>query len=234
MNPILSVEHLTAGYDRTGLVFDDFSFRLERGECLCLHGPSGCGKSTAVWAILGVLEKRGGFARGSIFYYKKEEKLQLLPHDEKIMRELRWKEIALVPQSSMNSFHPVYTIRKTMKEMLELGAEKMTKGQIEARCGELLEMVQLPHSVLDAYPHELSGGMKQRSAIALALLLNPRLLILDEATTGLDVIVEADILWLLKKLRKEKDVSMLFISHDDRISDAFCDRRLEVLGGKGR
>ncbi len=154
--------------------------------------------------------------------------MEILHGDAEGVRCLRWKEIALVPQSSMNSFNPMYTVRQTISEVLFQHDQTLGKAGARERCLELLEMVQLGEEVLGSYPSELSGGMKQRAAIALALALDPGLLILDEATTGLDVIVEADILWLLRRLRREKGMSMLFVSHDDRIARAFCDRRLEL------
>ena len=119
-------------------------------------------------------------------------------------------------------------MKKTYMELLNLKRKNLTCKEKENLIREKLEIVQLKETVLEQYPHELSGGMRQRAAIALALILDPELLILDEATTGLDVLVEADILWTLKKIRREKKMSMLVVSHDARIANAFCDRRIHL------
>ncbi len=223
----LEVSGLTAGYGQEKAVVENLSFVLEREECLCLHGASGCGKSTVIWAVMGVIGEMGGYAEGRVLYQALHGDVDMVGGSGEEARRLRWKEIALVPQSSMNSFNPAYTIQKTINEVLFQHEEGMGKQEADERCRELFDLVRLEEKVLGCYPGELSGGMKQRAAIALALALNPRLLILDEATTGLDVIVEADILWVLRRLRQEKNMSMLFVSHDDRIARAFCDRRLE-------
>lgn len=220
----LDVQNLTLGYDRNAApLIEDFCFQLDRGETLCLHGASGCGKSTVIWAIMGKLQKIGGFSSGQIFYQGED-----ILNDAARMEMIRWEKIALVPQSSMSAFNPVYKMKKTYMELLNLKRKQMTSQEKEQLIREKLEIVQLKETILNQYPHELSGGMRQRAAIALALMLNPDILILDEATTGLDVLVEADILWTLKKIRREQSMSMLVVSHDTRIANAFCDRRIAL------
>lgn len=222
-NILMEGRKLTLGYNRTKPFITDFHFLLEKGETLCLHGASGCGKSTVIWAIMGMLEKIGGYAKGEIWYQEKE-----ILNDSAQMNALRWNRISLVPQSSMSAFNPVYKIKKTYMELLNQKAPYMQKKEKQDRIFQMLEIVRLKSGILNQYPHELSGGMRQRAAIALALILEPELLILDEATTGLDVLVEADILWTLKKIRQEKGMSMLVVSHDTRIANAFCDRRIDM------
>lgn len=220
---LLRASNLTLGYDKNKPLLRGFEFSLDTGETLCLHGASGCGKSTVIWAIMGMLKKIGGYAEGEIFY-----KNQDILGDTILMEKLRWTSIALVPQSSMSAFNPVYRMKDTYMEVLNLNAAALSKEQKRNLILEMMDIVQLKESVLFQYPHELSGGMRQRAAIALALILSPDLLILDEATTGLDVLVEAEILWTLKKIRDTRDMSMLVVSHDTRIANAFCDRRIEL------
>lgn len=219
---VLDIRKLTLGYkNNNSPLLTDLSFQLEKGETLCLHGASGSGKSTIIWAVMGKLKEIGGYAQGEIFLHGKD----ILNHSE-YMEEARWEKIALVPQSSMSAFNPVYRMKKTYLELLNMKRKNMPDAEKEALIREMLEIVQLKESILEQYPHELSGGMRQRAAIALALMLSPEVLILDEATTGLDVLVEANILWTLKKIRQERNMSMLVVSHDTRIASAFCDRRV--------
>ena len=143
-------------------------------------------------------------------------------------KQVGWKQISIVPQSSMSTLNPVYTVQKTLEETLAYHVPSMTRAERGERCLQLMEMVFLPDRVLRSYPHELSGGMRQRVFIALAVMLKPRLLLLDEATTGLDVVVEAEILHTLRHIKRDENLSMLLISHDARIQEAFCDRRIDM------
>ena len=225
MSTILSVQNLSVRYkNQSSCSVNSLSFDLKKGETLCLHGNSGCGKSTVVWTIMGRIRSMGGFATGKIMY----EGLDLVTCSEKQWREIRWKKLALVPQSSMNSFNPVYTIGKTLDEMYHVHIPNLSKAEKKERKLQLMSMVHLEERVLNCYPHELSGGMRQRAAIAVAIMLSPELLILDEATTGLDVIVEADILKTLMEIKAKENTSILFISHDHRIAEAFCDRQVNL------
>ena len=224
---MIDVKGLTTGYVKDFPILKDLSFCVEKGETMGLCGASGCGKTTVIWSILGMLNKYGGYAEGQIIYSGIEgSSLDLIGLKEKDWKLLRWNEIALVSQNSMSAFNPVFSIERTFKETLKTHNKNTKEG--EDKVLQLLESVKMDKKILKNYPHELSGGMKQRVAIALALVLNPKVLILDEATTGLDVIVEADVLKLLASLQKEYGLSMLFVSHDRRIVNQFCHRRVSL------
>lgn len=222
--PLLEVRDLSVEYRCGGRPVDHLSFSLYPSEILCLRGRSGAGKSTVVNAIMGLLPDYGARAWGQIFYGGKD----LLACSPGELHAIRWKEIALVPQSSMNSFNPVYTLRRTLREMLHLRDRSLSDGECALREEALMDLVHLDRRALDQYPHELSGGMKQRAAIALAVIYHPRLLILDEATTGLDIKIQADVLGTILQLKAREDMTILFISHDRDLGDQFCDRRVEL------
>ena len=187
MSTILSVQNLSIQYkNQSCCSVNSLSFDLKKGETLCLHGNSGCGKSTVVWTIMGRIRSMGGIASGNIMY----EGLDLVTCTEKQWREIRWKKLALVPQSSMNSFNPIYTIGKTLDEMYRIHMPNLSKQEKKERKLQLMSMVHLEERVLNCYPHELSGGMRQRAAIAVAIMLSPELLILDEATSSIDTRTE--------------------------------------------
>lgn len=227
MSALLEVNNLTVRY--RGMVtpaVQDLSFSLEEGEILSLHGPSGSGKSTVVWALMGMLEAYHAFGTGEISFLG--EKVDLSIQTAGLKRD--WSEIALIPQSSMSVLNPVQTIGQSMLEMIDAHEGRGKKAPRTERCKELLAQVHLAPDVLKAYPFELSGGMMQRVSIAIAILYHPKLLIMDEATTGLDLLTEADILGEILLLKRQENMSILMISHDRILSDAFCDRGIEIGG----
>lgn len=229
MNDVmLEVKDLSIRYrDAQEPVVKNLSFQLHKGEILGLRGRSGKGKSTVVWALTEMLPEYNALASGEICLQGKTLTYALdKPLGNK--RMFSWRDIALVPQSSMSSFNPVYTIRKTMVETLKAGGDKRSKGEQEQYLREVCDMVRLDPSVLSAYPHELSGGMKQRSAIGLAILFHPAVLILDEATTGLDLLIQAQVLGTILELRQKTGMTILFISHDRELAEHFCDRQIEL------
>lgn len=224
-NPLLAAQNLSIRYlGADEWVVRNFSFELAEGEILCLRGRSGIGKSTVTAAIMGMLTVSGAQADGALLYRGTD----LLRCGERALRDIRWREIALVPQSSMNAFNPVYTVRKTLREMMKLENRHISRDEMRAREERLMDVVHLDRSVLGCYAHEMSGGMKQRAAIALAMVYTPRLLILDEATTGLDIKVQADVLGTILQIKRETNMTILFISHDAQLGDKISDRRVEM------
>ncbi len=222
---ILRAEDLSIRYlDSDSFVVNNFNFELYKGEILCLRGRSGIGKTTVTAAIMGQLALCNAEASGHLYYGETD----LIHASEAELEKLRWREIALVPQSSMNAFNPVYTIRRTLREMMLLEDKHITKAEMAKREEKLMDMVHLDRSVLNCYAHEMSGGMKQRAAIALSVIYSPKLLILDEATTGLDIKVQADVLGTILQLKEQTDMSILFISHDAELGDKISDRRVEM------
>ena len=207
---MLEVRNLTVTYDARGAANEavkDVSFAVAENSFCGLIGESGSGKSTVLMTLLGLLPA-GAEARGEILY--KGRNILGLPESE--LAALRQREIALVPQGALNSFTPVMTIGRHIKEVLEVHLG--IKGEeAERRAAELLGEVELPADIARRYPHELSGGQKQRAAIALALSCEPGLVLADEPTTALDVITQAAILRLLEKLRREKNLTILLVTH---------------------
>jgi peptide/nickel transport system ATP-binding protein len=202
----LSIEYkMESGYLKA---VDDVSFQIDEGEVLGLAGESGCGKSTVAHAILRILPSSAKVS-GSISIAGTE----VLRLDERSTRAYRWKQVSLVPQGSMNAFDPVITVGAQIVESIRIHND-IDKAAAWRRTRELFSLVGIPENRVKGYPHEFSGGMRQRAAIAMALSLNPKLAILDEPTTALDVIVQKQILLLLTKLKRELGVSFLFVTHD--------------------
>ncbi|MEM1599467.1 MAG: ABC transporter ATP-binding protein, partial [Sulfolobaceae archaeon] len=215
-------------YTKRGVVkaVDGVNLNLDKEEIIGLAGESGSGKSTIGYGIMRLVPFPGRIESGKILF-KGEDILSL---DENTFRKnYRWKKIAMVFQGSMSGFTPVFKIRDQIIEVLKIHE---WNGDYDERVNELFKMVNMDPALADKYPHELSGGQKQRAFIAMALALNPEILIADEPTTALDVIVQANILNLLKKLRKDLGISIIFITHDLALLSEISDRVYILYAGK--
>jgi len=209
--PKLTVSGLKAYYfTENGLIraVDGINFELSEGESLGIVGESACGKSTLGAALMQSMQLPGRIVEGSITLSGDDiTKMSSSEFD----RKARWKRIAMVFQGAMNALDPVYTVESQLREIL---VEHHFEGKIDQKIVESLQQVGLDLSVAKRYPHELSGGMKQRVVIAMALLLDPDVLIADEPTTALDMLVQSQIISLLKKLQREKGITIVLITHD--------------------
>ena len=232
MDKILEVKNLKLYYHTSkGAVraLDDVSFDLYKGETLGLVGESGCGKTTTGVALLKMPSPPGRIEAGSKIILAGRDIMTL--SEKEVRKTVRWEQVSMVFQGAMNCLTPVYTIGKQMMETLREHRD-MDKKQAEELIKEYLGLVGLPPEVMGRYPHEMSGGMKQRIVIATALFLKPKLVILDEPTTALDVIVQAQIINLLKKLKKTFDLSFIFITHDLSLEAEISDRICVMYAGK--
>ena len=230
-NNILKVENLKIiFFTRKGKVYavDDISFTLKKGETLGLVGESGCGKTTTVLGLMKMVPTPGEITGGSILIDGKD----IIPLSENKMRQkVRWEKISMVFQGAMNCLTPVYTIGKQMMETIQEHKE-MKYSQAKKKMINYLNLVGLPEDIIRRYPHELSGGMKQRVVIATALFLEPEIVVCDEPTTALDVVVQAQIINLIKRLKKKLGLSVIFITHDLATEAEVADRLLVMYAGK--
>ena len=222
-----SVENLSARYQTTkGDVYalEDVSFSLESGEAIGIAGESACGKSTLGLSIIRMLQ--GGKTISGKIIFDGESILDLPEQD--FDKNFRWKKIAMVFQGAMNSLDPVFTIKEQFIEVLK---QHKFEGDLEKVIADAVKSVNLSEDVLKKYPHELSGGMKQRVIISLALILKPKFMIADEPTTALDVLIQAQIVNLLKKLKKD-GMSIMLITHDLAIISEIADKIGIMYGGQ--
>lgn len=230
-DPILKVDHLKIHFfTRKGVIYavDDISFSLKKGETLGLVGESGCGKTTAVSGLMKMVPTPGEIIGGSIVIDRED----IIPLSDREMRKkIRWTKISMVFQGAMNCLTPVYTVGKQMMETLQ-EHKKIAYAPAKEKIINYLNLVGLSEDIIHRYPHELSGGMKQRIVIATALFLEPNIIICDEPTTALDVVVQAQIINLLKKLKKELGLSVIFITHDLATEAEIADRLLIMYAGK--
>ncbi|HAS6241090.1 ABC transporter ATP-binding protein [Vibrio vulnificus] len=221
-DPVLQVRNLCVDYITDNGDFNavkSVSFDIGRGEIFGLAGESGCGKSTIAFAI-NRLHKPPAFISGGEILF---EGRNLLALSDQALSVLRWSEIAMVFQSAMNSLNPVLTIEEQFADVLRHHSG-FSDAQAKDRAEKLLDLVNIPRHRLSEYPHQFSGGMRQRLVIAIALSLNPKLIIMDEPTTALDVVVQREILQQIYQLREEFGFSVLFITHDLALMSQLCDR----------
>ncbi|PWI32637.1 sugar ABC transporter ATP-binding protein [Vibrio albus] len=213
----LSVDYITDHGDFRAV--KSVSFDIGKGEIFGLAGESGCGKSTIAFAINRLHKPPAYISEGSIIFDGKD----LLTLSDKELGVMRWSEIAMVFQSAMNSLNPVITVEEQFADVLR-HHRGMSDEQARDRAEKLLDLVNIPRERLKEYPHQFSGGMRQRLVIAIALSLNPQLIIMDEPTTALDVVVQREILQQIYQLREEFGFSVLFITHDLALMSQLCDR----------
>jgi len=258
---LLEVKRISVDYEAdngTVHAVTDVSFTLRRGQILGIAGESGSGKSTLAYAIARLLRPPALVTQGSVIYYPPERSeaqapsrrgekhlrpnspagVDILRMPEEQLRVLRWAELAMVFQSAMNALNPVMTIGKQIMDVLRMHRPSMGSESRKQRAFELLRLVGIAPDRLRSYPHELSGGMRQRAIIAIALALNPEIIILDEPTTALDVVVQREILTEIMRLRKQLGFSVIFITHDlslllemaDSVAIMYAGRLVEMAG----
>ena len=229
--PILEVKDLMMYYNTLKgdvKAVDDIRFGLQKGEALGLAGESGCGKTSVAMAIMRLLPYNARTIKGEILL---EGRNILELSDDEVRRSVRWRRISMVPQAAMNALNPVFKISDQIVEAI-ITHEQVSEGEARQRTKELLKRVGIDPSRADHYPHEFSGGMRQRAMTAMALACNPEIVIADEPTTALDVIVQAQVLKVIKTLQRELGLSMILISHDLSVVAQTCEKAIIMYAGK--
>lgn len=232
MNTVLSVQNMNVTYvnkSKRVMAVRNASFSNSKGDSLGLVGESGSGKSTLAIALLGLLPKETTEITGKAIFL---EDTDLLSISEKEMNELRWKKLAVVFQKAMNSLSPVHRISTVFEDIYRVHEPHATKEEIHAATVRLLKLVNLPERVYHLYPHEMSGGMLQRVAIAMSLLHSPQLLIFDEATTALDVVTQGQILKEIVQMEKELETTRIMITHDMSVVSSSCNKVAVMYAGE--
>ena len=228
--PLIELDELVVEYALPGRrvrAVDGVSLTVHAGEIVGLAGESGCGKSTAAHAILRILRPPAEIASGRILF-RGEDAVGM---SEQELRRFRWRHVSLVFQSAMDALNPVLRVGDQFVDMLR-AHERIEKSDALARTGDLLELVGIDRARVRSYPHELSGGMRQRVVIAMALALRPELIIMDEPTTALDVVVQREILEEIEQLKRELGFAVLFITHDLSLLVEFSDRIAIMYAGE--
>jgi len=229
--PLLDVQDLKTHYfTLRGSVkaVDGVSFQVDKGEALGLAGESGCGKTTVALSLLKILPSGGKIVDGKILF--REEDLVKLKENQ--MRKMRWKKISIVFQGAMNALNPLFKVGDQIVEAIRTHEPRVKKKEAWKRAEKLLETVGIEPSRATNYPHEFSGGMRQRGLIAMALACNPELIIADEPGTALDVIVQAQVLKLMSELKSRLNLAMIMITHDLSIISETCEKAAIMYAGK--
>jgi len=222
----LSIQYLTDNGVALQAV-EGLTFSLEQGRSLGLVGESGCGKTTVMLSLMRLLPEAGRIVDGQVLF----EGRDLLRISEGEMQSVRWKDVSMVFQGAMNALNPVRTVESQIVEVLQLHNVVNSSKDARKRAGELLELVGITGKRGKQYPHQFSGGMRQRAVIAMALACNPRILIADEPTTALDVMIQAQIIELLEELQRELNLSLVLVTHDLGVVAEMCDDVLVMYGG---
>lgn len=228
---LLKVENLKMYYKTLrGYVraVDDVSFEITKNDALGLAGESGCGKTSTALTIMRLLPPNGKIIHGNIVF---EGEYLLNMSDKELRNKIRWKKISMIFQGAMNALHPTYNIGHQIAEAILLH-ENVTREEALERAAKLLELVGMEAEKIDRFPHELSGGMKQRVVTAMALACNPSLVIADEPTTALDVIIQAQVLKVMKELRRRLKVAWMLITHDLSLITETCNKLCIMYAGK--
>ncbi len=229
--PLLSVRHLTTEFVSPSLpparALEDVSFDVMPGQTVGLVGESGCGKTTTLMSVMRLLPATGRITAGKVLF----KGTDLLGISERQMRAYRWKEMAIIFQGAMNALNPVMKVGDQIREAMILH-DMMDGEQADQRVDELLELVGIPHSRRDQYPHQYSGGMRQRAMIAMSLACAPDLLFADEPTTALDVMIQAQVLALLREIQKALGLAIVLVTHDLGVVAETCDSVVVMYGGK--
>jgi peptide/nickel transport system ATP-binding protein len=229
-NPVLEVKDLRVHYATPlgdVIAVNGASLTIYEGETVGLVGESGCGKSTLAMAILRLVQPPGRIVSGQVSV----QGTDVLALNETELRQVRWNQVALVPQGAMNSLNPVMRVRDQIEECIVTHQGQRARKELKERVLRLLAMVGLPARVYDLYPHELSGGMKQRVCIAMAIALTPSLIIADEPTSALDVVVQRIVAQTLLDVKKHLGVSMILIGHDMGLMAQLVDRIVVMYAG---
>ena len=228
---LLEIKDLNVYYEtKEGKVraVQDLNLSVDCGEFVGISGESGCGKTTTAMAIMQLLPREGVIERGSVYF----DGQNTLKFSKKQIQDFLWKDLSMIFQGSMNALNPVHKVIDQMKNVILLHEKDTLEVEAIERSLDLLEAMGIERSRGDAYPHELSGGMKQRAMIALALTCHPFLVIADEPTTALDVMIQAQILELMKQLREQTSLSLILITHDLSVIAETCDRVVIMYAGR--
>jgi peptide/nickel transport system ATP-binding protein len=237
VTPVLEIRDLSVDYGQgAGAVHavSSVNLVLHRGEVLGLAGESGSGKSTLAYAMTRLLPPPGLITGGEVLHHGRDrpEPVDVLGLTPKQLRSFRWNDIAIVFQGAMNSLNPVSSVASQLDDIYRAHRPEMSRGQRAKRSAELLRLVGISADRLGSYPHQLSGGMRQRVMIAMALALDPEIIIMDEPTTALDVVMQRQILEQMMRLREELGFSVLFITHDISLLVEFSDRIAIMYAGR--
>lgn len=236
MKPLIEIKNLTIEFFlKNGKLraCDDVSFTIYKNEVVGIIGESGSGKSTLASGILNLVQSPGKITSGEVYYYDdNDNKINLLDLSVSEYNEYRWKEIATVFQAAQNALNPVLRIKEHFIETFLAHSNDVNEEEIIKKAEEVLKYVRLDKSVLEYYPHQLSGGMKQRVLIALSLILDPKVILLDEPTTALDVITQWYILDILNDIHKRLGVTLIFLTHDISVISGVIDRIAVMYAGE--